>query len=182
MFPFCVRQFFGIPWISAALLTVCFAVFPACAAEPVREQDVKAVFIYNFAKFVEWPDSGPAPVRLCLFGASPFGRAFDALRGQPIKERSFDVIGIDSPNAATGCHMIYVPLTQERSLDKVLARARGNGILVVTDSEGMIARGSMINLYVEDEKVRFEINLHSVEASGLKISSKLLTLSKPPNR
>lgn len=150
------------------------------AGEPMREYDVKAVFIYNFAKFVEWPDSVGANVRLCLLGTSPFGKAFDTLRGQPVKGRKFDVTAIDAPTAVLGCHMVYVPPSQERNLDKVLARARGNGILVVSDSEGYAQRGSMINLYLEDDKVRFEINLQAVESSGLRVSSQLLSLGKAP--
>lgn len=150
------------------------------AAEPMREYDVKAVFIYNFAKFVEWPDSVGTNVRLCLLGTSPFGKAFDTIRGQPVKGRKFDVTAIDAPTAVFGCHMVYVPPSQERNLDKVLARARGNGILVVSDSEGYAQRGSMINLYLEDDKVRFEINLQAVDSSGLRVSSQLLALGKAP--
>lgn len=130
---------------------------------------------------MDWPDSVGGTVRLCLLGASPFGKAFDPIRGQPVKDRKFDVTTIDSPAAVPDCHMIYVPHSQEKNLDKVLAKARGNGILVVSDSEGFARRGSMINLYLEDEKVRFEINLQSIEASSLKVSSKLLMLGKAPN-
>lgn len=152
----------------------------AHATEPMREYDVKAVFIYNFAKFVDWPNSVGANVRLCLLGTSPFGKAFDPIRGQPVKGRKFDVIPIDTATAVPGCHMVYVPPSQERNLDKVLARTRGNGILVVSDSEGYAQRGSMINFYLEDEKVRFEINLQSIESSGLRVSSQLLALGKAP--
>ncbi|MBS4099176.1 MAG: YfiR family protein [Sulfuricella sp.] len=168
-----------LPCLAAALLGGWPAV--GFAADPVKEYNIKAVFIYNFAKFVDWPDSSGANVHLCLLGASPFGKAFDTIKGQPVKDRKFDVTAIDAPTAVAGCQMIYVPPSQERNLDKVLARARGNGILVVSDSEGFAQRGSMINLYIEDEKVRFEINLPAIESSGLKVSSKLLALGKAPN-
>lgn len=168
--------------LAPAIFLFCAAwLSPGYAAEPIKEYDVKAVFLYNFAKFVEWPDAVVGQVRLCLLGVSPFGKAFDALRGQPVKDRRFDVTAIDSPSAVSGCNMVFVPYSQEKNLDKVLSRARGNGVLVISDSEGFAQRGAMINLYVEDEKVRFEINLHAIESSGLKVSSKLLTLGKPAN-
>lgn len=150
----------------------------AQSGAPPGEYEVKAAFMYNFAKFVEWPTALGGEVRLCIFGRDPFGAALDALRGKPVKERRLEVAHIDSAAKLGECQIAYLSATLDKNLERIAEQARGKGVLLVSDSEGYAARGAMINLYLDDGKVRFEINHPAILASGLAVSSKLLSLGK----
>ncbi|MGD9788992.1 MAG: YfiR family protein [Sulfuricellaceae bacterium] len=163
--------------VEAMLACALLGLSPANAlSQPAGEYEVKAAYIYNFAKFVDWPSSVGSKLRLCIVGPSPFGGALDAIRGRPVKERTLEVVQLDGDASAAGCQMLFVSAAEERNLDRIVARARGSGILLLGDGEGFAQRGIMINLYVEEGKVRFEINLVAIRRSGLNVSSKLLSL------
>ncbi|MFA7240073.1 MAG: YfiR family protein [Sulfuricellaceae bacterium] len=166
----------------AAMLACCAGLPTAHAlAAPASEYDVKAVFIYNFAKFVDWPNKVGSEIRLCILGRDPFGNILDSMKGRAVHERKLEVRFIDSVASLGGCQMVYVSPSLEKNIDKIIAQARDQGVLLISDSEGYARRGAMINLYVDENKIRFEINLQSIEASGLKVSSKLLSLGKLVN-
>lgn len=164
---------------QAMLAGALLGLSPANAqSRPAEEYEVKAAYIYNFAKFVDWPSSVGSRLRLCLVGPSPFGGALDGIRGRLVKERALEVVQLDGDASAAGCQMLFVSAAEERNLDRIVARARGSDILLLGDSEGFAQRGIMINLYVEEGKVRFEINLPAIRRSGLSVSSKLLSLGR----
>lgn len=168
-------------WWTAML--ACWAVLPSAhaLAAPTSEYDVKAVFIYNFAKFVDWPSKVGSEVHWCILGRNPFGSILDSMKGRAVHERKLEVRFIDSATSMGGCQMVYLSPSIEKNLDKIFAQAHDQGVLLISDSEGYARRGAMINLYLDENKIRFEINLQSIEASGLKVSSKLLSLGKLVN-
>lgn len=170
--------------LSWMALLACGAALPAAhaMAASVLEYDVKAVFIYNFAKFVDWPGTVGSELRLCILGRDPFGSVLDSMKGRLVQGRRLDVRLIDSPANLGECQMVYISPSQDKNLEKIVSQARALGVLAIGDSEGYARRGAMINLYVDEHgKVRFEINLPSIEASGLRVSSKLLSLGKLVN-
>jgi hypothetical protein len=171
------------PWrrlfSGAALVSVLLGFSPARAlSAPAEEYEVKAAFIYNFAKFVDWPASVGSKLRLCVVGKSPFGSALDDIKGRMVKERKLEVLQLDSASSLADCQMLFVSASEERNLDRIVARTRATDTLLISDSEGFARRGIMINLYVEEGKIRFEINLSAVRRSGLSVSSKLLSLGR----
>jgi len=141
------------------------------------EYDLKAAFIYQIAKFVEWPPSN-APLRLCVLGGNPFGAALEDIRGKPVNERKLEVVLLNAAADPRECTMLFIAAPAERHLERIIAISRGAGMLTLGDTEGFAKRGAMVNFFLENGKVRFEINLEAVRQGGLKISSKLLTLAR----
>ncbi|MDP2878587.1 MAG: YfiR family protein, partial [Sulfuricella sp.] len=141
------------------------------------EYELKAAFIYQIAKFVEWPSSG-APLRLCVLGGNPFGAALETIRGKAVNERKLEVTLLDMGADLRECNMLFIAATADRHLERIVAITRNAGMLTIGDTEGFARRGAMVNFFMENGKARFEINLDAARQGGLKISSKLLSLAR----
>jgi hypothetical protein len=147
------------------------------------EYQVKAAFVYNFIKFVEWPLRGQIgnaaedTVRLCVLGEPPDKAAFSALDGQEIKGKRLFLVFLQEPGESRDCHVLYLPSTVSNKLPEVLAVLQGQPTLTIGDTEGYARRGVMINMYLDNKRVRFEINAETAGAAGLRISAKLLNLA-----
>lgn len=158
----------------------------------VSEYEVKAAFLYNFAKFVEWPSaafpSNQTPIALCIFGKDPFGRSLDNMvRDKTAGNRQLVIHRSKRIQELKSCQMVFVDSSESQRLSEILESLRGLGVLLVGESQDFAGRGGHIQFTLEDNKVRFSINVDAAERSGLKISSKLLALSKivhdePPGR
>jgi len=177
-------------WRGLALLFGWLAVgaslVEAAPAPPseLPEYQLKAGFIYNFAKFIQWPETNFAqtnsPLVIGVIGADPFG---DELRriveGKLVQGRPIQLRHYDSGAEVSGCHVLFVSRSESDRVPDLLARLRGRAILTVADMEKFGQRGGMINLVLVGRSVRFEINLREAEEAGLKISSKLGGLGIP---
>lgn len=141
------------------------------------EYELKAAFVYQIAKFVAWPPAN-APLRFCVLGGNPFGAALEDIRGKPVNERKLEVVQLSAAADPRECNLLFVAAPAERHLERIVAISRGAGLLTLGDTDGFAKRGAMVNFFLEDGKVRFEINLDAVRQGGLKISSKLLTLAR----
>jgi hypothetical protein len=161
------------------LLLLLAALAPLPAQEVPLEYRVKAAFLYNFARFVEWPAAmASGPLTLCLASHNPFGDALDdTLSGERIGGREVVARVITGPTSA--CHLLFVP--QDVSAAPYL-RDRQAPTLTVGESDGFIANGGMVNFVREGTNVRFEIDATAAERAGLRISSRLLRLARRPNR
>ena len=168
------------------LLAACLllAVDPAAAAHAqpaASEYDVKAAFLYNFTKFVEWPDAAfpDDSFRVCVLGEDPFGKSLKALTGQEVAGRRLQVLsfrgGIARPEE---CHVLFISRSEQGRLAEILSGVRNFPVLTVADSRGFLEGGGIINFVLEGSKVRFEINQEAAERTGIKISSKLMSLAK----
>ncbi len=179
--------------IKSLLLGLLFAVasggWPACAQEaPPSEYQVKAAFLYNFAKFVEWPpqafpDAG-TPITIAILGdrgENPFGAYLEniikdrAINGRRLIIKQF--ASVSDPGLKL-CHIIFICRSEKSGLGKILEDLKGINALTVTDMEQLPPSGVMVNFVMEESKVRFEINDMAAKQAGLKISSKLLSLAK----
>jgi hypothetical protein len=148
---------------------------PARAAP--TEYELKAAFIYQIAKFVEWPSS-VAPLRLCVLGGNPFGPALESIRGKPVNGRRMEVSLLDTDADTRECNMLFIAAPAERNIERIAAISRGSGVLTIGDTEGFAQRGAIVNFFLENGKVRFEINREASRRAGLKISSQLLKLAR----
>ena len=147
------------------------------------EYPAKLAFLYNFSKFIEWPaDSYPsakAPLVVCVAGRDPFSPATEnelrtrTASGHPIEVRALRVT--DKLNV---CHIVFIPITEKDQADAILRGLKGSSTLTVGEFQGFAARGGIINLTVEGNRLHFEINQFAAERAGLKMSSKLLLLAK----
>jgi hypothetical protein len=159
--------------LGAAILLLAFS---GAHAAP-SEYELKAAFVYQIAKFVEWPPTN-APLRLCVVGGNPFGTSLEGVRGKLVNARKLEIAQLGAAGDPRECHLLFIAAGAERNLERINALARGAGILTIGDSEGFAQRGVMVNFFLENDKVRFEINLESVRQSGVSISSRLLSLAR----
>jgi hypothetical protein len=157
-------------------------ILPQCqAADDSLEYQVKAAFLLNFTKFVEWPptafETAESPIAICILGDDPFGSALDRMvSGEAVNGRSIAVQRIKRDPPPKSCQVLFVERT-ERDLPKLLAEA-GHGVLTVGEGEGFMRSGGMIAFVIENRRVRFDIHQTTAENSGLKLSSKLLSVAK----
>lgn len=162
------------------LIMVVFSTMPADAA---TEYDVKAAFLLNFAKFVDWPDSsftgGDSPVVIGVLGDDPFGSALDnTVRNEKVKGRKLVVKRSKQLNDLKGSHILFVSSSEQSRLGAILRETSDWHTLTVGDVQGFANRGGVINFIIRDKKIGFEINTAAANRAGLKISSQLLKLAK----
>jgi hypothetical protein len=141
------------------------------------ENQIKAAFLYNFAKFIEWP-ADMAVLNLCIFGDDHFGRDIDDLERKTAAGKILSVERIKSVQEVKQCRILFISSLENERLDSILTAAQDLNILTVGDTEGYAERGVIINFYKERNKIRFEINKDAAERSGVKISSKLFGLAR----
>jgi hypothetical protein len=145
-----------------------------------KEYAIKAAFLYNFAKFVEWPKESfenPKNVLLCVLGKNPFGSALHKMQGKEIQGRKLKVTQTERAEDIGKYHIVFVGRSEKDDVAEILANLKGHSVLTVGDMEGFAHQGGMINFIMKQRKVRFEINADAAEQAGLKISSKLLKLA-----
>jgi len=155
----------------------------AAAPPTPSEYQIKAAFLYNFAKFVEWPSqkftNDKAPIIVGLIGKDPFGPDLEkTIQSESVGGRPLVIKRFDDPKEVAGCHLLFVGLTDRRRLNEVLSLAQTNHVLAVGEADRFAEQGGIINFITVDKKVRFEINVEAAKKSDLKISSKLLNLAK----
>lgn len=171
----------GVLW---ALSVVLLLFSGARAQSPTAgEYQVKAAFLYNFAKFVEWPPSGfsdaSAPLRICVFGQDPFGQELrDITREKIVNGHKLQVDQVVDLKLARACHVLFISSSEKAQLTSILESLRGTDALTVGDAKGFVQQGGMINFLLENNRVQFEVNQKAAEQAGLKISSKLLNVAK----
>ena len=147
------------------------------------EEEIKAAFLYNFARYVQWPqdsfDDRGAPVRVCVLGAGDFARIVSAnVSGKSVDDRAVEVVDVKNPASLGGCHILFVGDAVGKSRRELLGEIGKLPVLTVSDSEGFARAGGIANFYRDDKKVRFEINPGAARLAGLKISSQLLRLAR----
>jgi hypothetical protein len=166
----------------AALVGVVSGAFPvtAPAQEPAEysEYQIKAGFLYNFAKLVDWPANTPRTLTLCIAGEDPFGTARNAMQDKTIGDRTLAVRTTMLPAELQDCQMVFFARSENVRLPALLEGLRGRPILTVGDEAGLAARGLIASFYVEGDRVRFEINMDAARRARLSISSRLLNLAR----
>ena len=150
------------------------------APDPL-EYRVKAAYILNFARYVEWPASAftgaDAPIHVCVIGGDPFGNLLDqALDGRRVHGRPFRVLRLPRPTGEL-CHVAFLGRATGAMSEAWRLALAGEPILTVGETPDFARDGGMIGFVLADETVRFEINVGALEAAGLEISSRVLTLA-----
>lgn len=155
------------------------------AAADNSEADIKAAFIYNFAKFVEWPE-GYLPtdngvLRLCVLGETPLGLKLRQLEGREAQGRRIDVRMLTRSDDWPGCHMMFVASPGDAL--RLPDNGNGNGsVLTISESPRFLHQGGIISLFVDGNRVQFSVNLPAAQQAGLKLSARLLQLARTVNR
>lgn len=149
----------------------------------LMEYQVKAAFLMNFAKFVEWPQQAfadsAAPIIIGVIGVDPFGNDLDSLVvNQKIRRRNLIIKRFNRLADLQFCHILFISASEMIRLEKIVAKTASMHVLTVGEMDNFIQEGGIINLLNRENKVRFEINLDAAEHAGLKISSRLLKLAE----
>jgi hypothetical protein len=154
---------------------------PALAAPPAAtpEYQLKAVFLFNFAQFVEWPAAGfpvsDAPLVIGVLGTDPFGSALDeVVRGEAVGPHRLEVRRYTRVEEVGPCQILFIGASEAGRLEQIANRLQNRPILTVSDLEGSALRGVMIRFVPENGRIRLRINLEAARQAGLQVSSKLL--------
>ncbi len=166
---------FGVALLLLALL-------PA-RAQATKEYQVKAAFLYNFTKFVDWPDSRfrgkHAPIVIGVYGSNPFhGALAEAVRGRTVNGRSIQVRNVTQTSDLAGTHVLFVPAGETRRAAGLSDVLRRHSVLAVGEAPSILDQGGAIAFTLEGDKVRFDINRAAAEAANLRISAQLLKLAR----
>jgi len=145
----------------------------------VSEYSVKAAFLLNFGKYVEWPETAiGSALDICVLGRDPFGATLDeTVAGRTVGSRNVKARRVSDVSQASGCNILFVSRDEQARVDAVLASLAGSPVLLVGEQDRFARQGGMINFVEVDQKVRFEINEAAAKKAGLKISSQLLKLA-----
>lgn len=173
----------GLP--ALVLLTLAsFPVASVAVAAPDNsdvETRVKAAFIYNFARFIEWPArSGAGPLRIGIMGHGDLTSALqETIRGKTIGGRAIALIPVGAAADADTCEILLIERSESRHQNEIAQALAGKPVLTVSDDENGLREGIMIAFQLTDESVRFQINQEAAAHAGLKISSQLLKVALP---
>jgi len=168
--------------IPAALLLVLLGMVSGQANEP-EEYRVKGAFLYNFLKYVEWPnEQNPTDSDafvIVVYGDDPFGAGLDqALAGRHVDTHPVTVRRVAAGDSLPECHLVFTTMDDEQQLRPLLEYAHAHGVLSVGEAEGFLALGGIIRLLIDDSRIRFDVNLHRADLSDIVISSKMLNLAR----
>ena len=172
--------FAGLAFVVGASVFSGALILPVQSA-PAAEYQVKAVFLFNFAQFVEWPPSafpqGQTSLVIGVLGQDPFGSYLDdTVRGERVNNRPLTVRRYRRLEEIQTCHVLFISRSEAERMDQILASLKYRKILTVADAEGPAGARVMIRFVTQQNKIRLRINPEAARAANLTISSKLLRL------
>lgn len=170
---------------SGAVVLLCIACLltPRVAAGQPTEYEVKAAFLLNFTRFVEWPqmafpDPG-APLVIGIVGEDPFGDVLPKLvQGQKAQGRPIEIRRFREAEDCGDCHVLFLSRSVADEAKRILRRLGSRPVLTVNENEDFVRDGGVIRFALVNETVRFDINLKAAEAAELKVSSKLVAVAR----
>lgn len=179
------RPSFGSFFLRILTVAAVLATWPSGAANAleVDEYHIKAAYVYNLAKFVEWPSgafrSATEPIAICVLGQSPIADALEeAVAGEKIDQRRLTVRRVSDVQGANTCHILFIAACSRKHLRSILASLKTDGTLTVGETDDFLEKGGALNFLLEGNKVRIEVNMNAVERQALHISSRLLSLAR----
>jgi hypothetical protein len=144
------------------------------------EYKIKAAFLFSFSKFIQWPEAPlDAPFVIGIVGADPFGEVLEktvlnkTVNGRPLAVRRYSSVKEIRP-----CQVLFVSASERGRLGPILQSVEGTGTLTVSEMQSFAALGGMINFFIDDNKVRFEINPEAITRAGLHVNAQLLKLAR----
>jgi len=153
---------------------------PALARQATVEYEVKAAFVLNFSRYVEWPPPRQSPpLRICMFRENPFGDRLEAVvSGERWAGGAIELRLAQDEHTARECHLLYVPAAETERFLAMAPHLATTPVLTVGETRPFLDGGGMIQLFIDANRVRFSINQRSALQAGLQISSRLLRLAR----
>jgi len=174
-------------WFRASSIVFTLAMLiwgPNVSAESMQSKEylIKAAFLYNFIKFVDWPSESfkndAAPINLYVLGDDPFGEALDTIRGKRVKGRRLVIKQVRRVEQIEGAHLLFISTSEKGRVKQILKSLADAPVLTISEMEGFGQNGGIINFITVDNKIQFEINSEKAEQHRLRISSQLLKLAR----
>jgi hypothetical protein len=164
-------------------LALLFLSLGSAKAQVSREYQLKAVFLYNFAQFTDWPTNTLAddksPIVIGIIGPDPFGSALEeTIRNETVGGHPLSIQHYSSPADIKTCHILFITQPEIRHVDEILKAIDGKPVLTVSDADNPAAARVMIRFAVENNKVHFRINTDAARAANVSLSSKLLRVAE----
>jgi len=156
---------------------------PSAEAQPVSETQVKAAYLFSFAKFVKWPaETLPAttgPIRLCILNDVSFQVQLDLIvRNKSIDGHPILVILVQNAEQSRSCQELFISSAAKQNPRPIIESLRGTTVLTVGETEGFVEEGGIINFILQDDRVHFQVNQKAANQAGIKMSSQLLSLAR----
>lgn len=151
-------------------------------ADDNKEYLVKSAFIYNFVKFVEWPDgkaiSKQSNIDICTVGDSPLNQTTAVFKQASTAKLALTLVQEKNPkNIASHCHVVFISSAEEGQLPEILAAIKGQPVLTVSDMDGFAEHGGMIGFVTNDNKIKIEVNKKSLDSASLRVDAQLLGIA-----
>ncbi|MEZ0261844.1 MAG: YfiR family protein [Alphaproteobacteria bacterium] len=159
------------------LLVWCFSA--QAAGLVLQENEIKAGMLYNFLKYIEWPDEklGASPaISICLFGGDPFKGYLDKTRGKTVHQKPITVKNVSSAQEVSLCNLLYISDGKREQWAAIAPQLKGRGVLTVSSFQGFARGGGMIEFGRENERIKVMLNLGAVKGASLKVQPRLLRL------
>jgi hypothetical protein len=184
-----LNHFWSHRWLGSAfttarrglvLLLLCGLLHIPTHASPAPEYQLKAVFLFNFAQFVEWPSNafGGQTMIIGVLGQDPFGSYLDdTVRNERVNNRQLIIQRYRSVDEVKNCHVLFISRSEAGRMDQIVSSLKYKKILTVSDTAGDSGHGVMIRFVTEQSKIKLKINVSAAKSSSLTISSKLLRLA-----
>jgi hypothetical protein len=168
-------------WLSIVLVLSELELRGQAAISP--EYQLKAVFLFNFARFVDWPPkvfvAPDAPLVIGVLGEDPFGAYLDeTVRRESVNGHPLIVQRYRRTNEVRVCHVLFISRSEGDRLEQIFTALRGRNVLTVGDTDDFIVRGGMIRLGTESKKIRMHVNTSAAKAADLTLSAKLLRVAQ----
>ena len=169
------------------LLTILASSIAGLGAEASREYQIKAAFVFNFTKFIEWPAerfaAPDSPVVIGVFGKNPFGNSLaETVKNKRIGNRTLVVQFINTSVEATNCHLLFLPVGEEKALAEMQPLLVAAGVITVGETELFARQQGVINFVMDGDKLSFDLNMETANHAHLKINAQLQQLARKVRR
>jgi YfiR/HmsC-like len=172
--------------LLAVVAGVLFCWVAAAQSEQRGEYEVKAAFLFNFTKFVEWPESSfldaHSPIVIGILGEDPFGDSLTRLvAGQKAQGRSIMIAKYRRGDDLRRCHVLFISASERQRSAQIIGSLQDTSILTVSDIDGFAVAGGVLQFVMQENRVRFLVNLEAATQNKLRVSAKLLALAQVVN-
>lgn len=166
--------------IRNTILLILFCVLHHSVQAQISESELKAAYIERFTRFIEWPEEfANNTFKIAVIGKISFNTSLDNLFAEiKVKNKNVEIIYTNDINDLTKVNLVFISGTEKKRINEILSAIDEKPILLISDTKGFCNMGTYINMYVDDNNIRYEINIEALENSGLKVSSLLLTSAK----
>jgi uncharacterized protein DUF4154 len=174
-----LRRLHTLSLKTTVCLVLLFALSSFQEKQIISEPTIKALFVYNFTKYVEWPvEKDRAHIIIGFYGESTIIEELKKVcANKKVKNKEVEIRQANNVSEAEKCDIFFIPRNESEDFKYLNDQLQGKGVLIITEEKGMAQKGAAINIIEIDDKIRFELNENSIKHAGLKISSQLLSLA-----